>query len=140
MRGPEDSCWIWCGPISTPDGYGRFSWQADGTRRTMSAHRFALTISLGHEIPEGMIGEHYCCEPLCVRVADKHLRTATQSENIDWAVFRGRHVGNVPGSGSGKRAYRSQLVREAVRNGWDAERLMAARSLVAVSEDQLRLW
>lgn len=24
VRGPGASCWLWVGPISTPDGYGRF--------------------------------------------------------------------------------------------------------------------
>lgn len=106
----------------------------------MSAHRFALTVALGHEILGGTIGEHYCCEPLCVRVADRHLRTSTQSENIGWSVFRGRHFGNRPGAGSDQRALRSQLVRAAVRHGWDSDRLVAARSLIAFDENQLRLW
>ena len=48
--GPGSACWLWVGPISTPDGYGRFSWQVGGHRRTVSAHRFALMISTGKEI------------------------------------------------------------------------------------------
>lgn len=138
--GPGDRCWIWCGPISTPDGYGRFTWQAEGRRRTVSAHRFALMLTLGDEIPRGVIGEHYCCEPLCVRVDSYHLREATQSENIGWAVHRGRHVGSAPGAGSQQRARRSQLVRAAVTDGWDDEALQAARDLVELDKDQMRLW
>lgn len=140
MRGPGDRCWIWCGPISTPDGYGRFTWQVDGRRRTVSAHRFALMVALGGEISDGTIGEHYCCEPLCVRVDSHHLREATQAENIGWAVHRGRHVGSAPGAGSTQRARRSQLVRAAVADGWDDSALQAARGLVELDKDQMRLW
>lgn len=103
------SCWICTGPISTPDGYGRFSWQTGMKRRTMSAHRFALLLEMGEELPPGLVGKHACCEPLCVRVHERHLRTATQAENIDYAVFRGRHIGNRRGSGSESRAQRSLL-------------------------------
>lgn len=138
--GSGDKCWIWCGPISTPDGYGRFTWQEDGHRRTVSAHRFALMITIGGEIPDGIIGEHYCCEPLCVRTDPHHLREATQSENIKWAVHRGRHVGSAPGAGSSQRALRSQRVRAAVSGGWDDKALHTARDLVELDRDQMRLW
>lgn len=140
VKGPDDQCWIWVGPISTPDGYGRFSWQVARQRRTLSAHRFALLIARGEELPSRAVGEHYCCEPLCVRVDDKHLRIATQQENIEWAVFRGRHVGNRPGAGSDHRAQRSQRVREAVRDGWNAQRLIQARSDLVPHDNQLPLW
>ena len=42
VRGDDDRCWIWVGAISSPDGYGRFTWQHDRRRRTVSAHRVAL--------------------------------------------------------------------------------------------------
>lgn len=146
VRGPDrqgdeaGSCWIWVGGISSPDGYGRVSWQAGMRRRTMSAHRFALLLEMGEELPPGLVGEHACCEPLCVRVHERHLRTATQAENIDYAVFRGRHIGNRRGSGSESRAQRSLRVREAVRNGWDEEALRAARAEVSYVPGQIPLW
>lgn len=145
VRGPDPdsrgmpSCWIWVGPISTPDGYGRFSWQVDMRRRTMSAHRFALLLEAGEELPPGLVGEHACCEPLCVRVHEQHLRTATQSENIQYAVFLGRHIGNRRGIGSENRAHRSYLVRESVRNGWDEAALEAARTEAAHGSSQIPL-
>lgn len=140
VQGPGASCWLWVGPISTPDGYGRFSWQINGRRRTLSAHRFALMIALGREIPDGFIAEHCCCEPLCVRFGSFHVRQATQAENLDWAVHRGRHFGSVVGSGSQGRAARSQLVRAAVRNGWNEDALRAARDFTILDEGQARLW
>lgn len=140
VQGPGSSCWLWVGPISTPDGYGRFSWQVSGHRRTVSAHRFALMIATGKEIPQGLVGEHFCCEPLCVRPGSYHVRLTTQAENISWAVDRGRHLGSSPGSGSSGRALRSQLVRDAVRDGWDEDALRAARDFNVLDENQSRLW
>lgn len=140
VRGPGSACWLWVGPISTPDGYGRFSWQVGGHRRTVSAHRFALMIATGKEIPQGLVGEHFCCEPLCVRAGSYHVRLTTQAENISWAVDRGRHAGSSPGSGSAGRALRSQLVRDAVRDGWDEDALRAARDFNVLDENQSRLW
>lgn len=140
VRGPGRSCWLWVGPISTPDGYGRFSWQVDSRRRTVSAHRFALMIATGKEIPDGLVGDHYCCEPLCVRAGAYHVRCTTQSENISWAVDRGRHTGSATGSGSTGRAARSQLVRSALKNGWDEDALRAARDFNILDEHQSRLW
>lgn len=117
VKGPR--CWIWVGAISSPDGYGRFSWQRGGVRRTLSAHRFALTIAgFGGDLA-GSVGEHECCEPLCVRCDAGHLRVATQSENIAFAVRSGRHVGSATGAGSSGRVERSRRVRDAVRDGWD---------------------
>jgi len=146
VRGPDNepgsigSCWIWIGPISTPDGYGRFTWQVNMKRRTMSAHRFALLLHTGEELPPGRIGEHACCEPLCVRVHERHLRTSTQSENIDYAVFRGRHNGSRPGAGSHLRAQRSLRIRDAVRHGWNEDALTAARAGTIDNPDQIPLW
>ncbi|TVS26142.1 hypothetical protein EKI59_11145 [Corynebacterium sanguinis] len=140
VRGPGNECWIWVGPISTPDGYGRFTWQTKSVRRTLSAHRFALLLELGEDVPAGYIGEHACCEPLCVRVHEHHLRVATQAENIDYAVFRGRHVGNQRGAGSELRAERSMRVRSAVINGWDKEALHSARAGIVHDPEQIPLW
>ena len=97
-------------------------------------------IATGKEIPQGLVGEHFCCEPLCVRVGSYHVRSTTQAENISWAVDRGRHAGSSPGSGSAGRALRSQLVRAAVRNGWDEDALRAARDFNVLDENQSRLW
>lgn len=139
-RGEGEQCWIWVGAISSPDGYGRFTWQTHGARRTVSAHRVALMIDQGGELGDGVIGEHGCCEPLCVRVDQAHLWPATQSENIRHAVEIGRHRGNIPVTGSHRRWERSRLVRDAVRDGWDEQTYRLARQMLIVDEDQLALW
>ena len=75
-----------------------------------------------------------------MRPGSYHVRLTTQAENISWAVDRGRHLGSSPGSGSSGRALRSQLVRDAVRNGWDEDALRAARDFNVLDENQTRLW
>lgn len=140
VRGGGTQCWIWCGAISHPDGYGRHTWQTGGARRTVSAHRVALMIHQGGELNDGVIGEHGCCEPLCVRVDVAHLWPATQSENIAHAVALGRHRGNIPVTGSHRRWERSQMVRQAVRDGWDDQTYRLARQMIIPDEDQLALW
>ncbi|WP_241228475.1 hypothetical protein [Corynebacterium hylobatis] len=140
VRAEGEGCWIWCGAISKPDGYGRFTWQTGGERRTVSAHRIALMIHQAAELPEGIIGEHGCCEPLCVRVDDNHLWPGTQSENINHAVALGRHRGNLPVMGSQHRWERSVLVRDAVRQGWDEHAYHRACQKLGWDEGQLALW
>lgn len=112
-----EHCWIWVGGISTPDGYGRYTWQRGGEQCTMSAHRFSL-VAHGEIIPSGRVAEHRCNESLCVRPGAGHVVVSTQSENLSYAVRTGRHIGNIPGAGQ-DRVARSRRVREAVRNGWD---------------------
>lgn len=113
------SCAIFCGAISEPDGYGRMTWRSGGVSRTMSAHRFALTLAFG-ELPEGSVAEHRCNEPLCVRVDPDHVIVSTQAANLAYAVACGRAVGARPGPGDGRtRVQRSRDVRAALRNGWD---------------------
>ena len=139
-RGEKDQCWIWVGAISSPDGYGRFTWQHDRRRRTVSAHRVALMIAHGGELPEGLVGEHYCCEPLCVRVGDGHLRLTTQATNLARAVALGRHVSNRETVASFDRAVRSFRVRDAVLGGWNEQALRAAQGGIPSPEDQPGLW
>lgn len=146
VKGPDDeqtgrvSCWFWVGPISTPDGYGRISWQENKQRRTLSAHRFALLLDSGEELEPGLIGEHACCEPLCVRVHEKHLRVATQAENIQYAAFRGRAAGFRSPGVAVTRAERSFAIRAALSHGWDSDALAAARDGIVLDKQQLRLW
>ena len=140
VRGPDSRCWIWCGAISSPDGYGRFTWQVDGRRRTVSAHRVALMIAHGGELPPGLVGEHFCCEPLCVRVGEEHVRMTSQATNLARAVSLGRHVSNREVVASYDRAQRSCRVREAVINGWDDTALHQAQGVALAPEEQPGLW
>lgn len=140
IRGDGEQCWIWVGAISSPDGYGRFTWQKDRRRRTLSAHRVALMIAHGGELPDDLVGEHYCCEPLCVRVGEGHLRLTTQATNLARAVTLGRHFSNREMVASYDRAARSFRVREAVLNGGDEVALRAAQGGRPAPEDQPGLW
>lgn len=136
VKGPR--CWIFTGTVSSPDGYGRFTFQRNNRQRTMSAHRFALLVS-GHELVPGLVGEHHCNEPLCVRVDADHLGLTTQAENLAWAVACGRQRGNKPGALANiNRADRSRRVREAVKDGWDEDRYRLA--LQCTDENQLPLF
>lgn len=136
VRSPD--CWFWTGAISSPDGYGRFTWQRHGVQRTVLAHRFALLVS-GLEIGQSAVAEHHCNEPLCVRVEEGHLNVSTQSENIRYAVRLGRHRGNTPAVGSSvPRVERSRRIRSALAGGWNADRYLAAIS--GHPEEQLSLF
>lgn len=102
-------CWWWVGAVSTPDGYGRVTWRRDHRQRTLSAHRFALTLTHG-ELAEAAVAEHKCNHPLCVRVGAGHVQASTQKNNNDYAVALGRHQGPRPTTVI-DRAPRSQALR-----------------------------
>lgn len=140
VRGSGARCWIWCGAVSSPDGYGRFTWQVNGYRRTVSAHRIALMIDCGGELPDGRVGEHFCCEPLCVRVSREHVRLTSQATNLARAVALGRHSSNRAVVASAERAARSRRVRAAVADGWDDVALRQARGNEALGTEQPGLW
>lgn len=121
------SCWFWIGAISTPDGYGRFTWQRGGKQRTVLARRFALELEGFSTV--GVIAEHFCNEPLCVRVDEHHVFASTQSDNIRYAVTLGRHRGNRRTIAHGLLpAERSMRIRQALQHGWDEERFYSAIS------------
>ena len=134
VKSPQ--CWFWTGAISTPDGYGRFTWQRQGIQRTLSAHRFAL-MAAGVDL-EGLVAEHRCNEPLCVRVGPEHVSGATQSENLEYAVRNGRHRGTIEVVSSARRAQRSIRIREALRHGWNETAYHAACD--GLDPDQLPLF
>ena len=119
-------CWLWVGSISSPDGYGRFTWQRGNRQRTVAAHRFAL-LAAGESFGPGEVAEHECNEPLCVRVGCGHVRTTTQRENLRYAVELGRHAGNrVAVTALSSRVERSRRIRQALRDGWDERRYREA--------------
>lgn len=117
VRAPGNGCHIWTGAIS--DGYGRISWRSAGVSRTEYAHRFALLIA--GQLGGGVIGEHRCNEPLCVRVDPGHLIASTQSANLLYAVACGRTgiIRNL--TELIDRHARSLAVRDAVAGGWDPD-------------------
>lgn len=115
IRSP--GCWLWVGAISGGDGYGR-TWRHGATSRTESAHRFALLIA--DQLTDGVIGEHRCNEPLCLRVGEGHLIASTQAANLRYAVTCGR-TGIIRSLLHRQdRHARSLAVRAAVAGGWNA--------------------
>lgn len=135
VRSPQ--CWFWVGAISRPDGYGRFTFQRDNHQRTVLAHRFALLIE-GANLSDGVIADHECNEPLCVRVGTGHVRVSTQSDNLRYAVSSGRHDGNRVATASTHRAQRSLRIRAAIKDGWNAEAFH--RAIATPDDDQLALF
>lgn len=67
-----DGCWNWTGATDA-NGYGRFSRQG-------LAHRFAFVLENG-PIPDGLVLDHICHNPRCVRPG--HLRACTQKQNLE---------------------------------------------------------
>lgn len=140
----SSGCFIWTGAISTPDGYGRVMVTTNGVNRTWSAHRLACSLA-GVTLHPGMVVDHRCNEPLCVRVHPEHVRVSSQSENLAYAVACGRAVGPRMSVDSSRRAERSRAVRELALSGWSQQAyddLLRAfeTQRVAVSDDQLRLF
>lgn len=68
-----DDCWLWTG-ARHPFGHGHI--KVDG--KVVNAHRVAYEMAHG-AIPKGMVIDHLCRTPACVR-AD-HLEAVTLTEN-----------------------------------------------------------
>lgn len=66
-------CWHWTGAVTGRGGYGAF-W--DGGRR--QAHRVGHEI-LGLHLPDGLVIDHLCRNPRCVRPL--HHEWVTSGEN-----------------------------------------------------------
>jgi hypothetical protein len=80
-------CWQWLGTI-TEDGYGTFRSRG----RLFMAHRWCYEF-LRAPVPEGLVLDHLCRTPSCVR--PDHLEPVTNRENIlrgaqGWLI-RGNH-------------------------------------------------
>lgn len=89
---PNSGCWIWLGQIrANPAGlaYGRLTIgnRFDGSRRTVSAHRYSYETYKG-PIPDGLYACHHCDVSLCVN--PDHLFAGTQRENMCDAYRKGR--------------------------------------------------
>lgn len=69
-------CHVWTGYIPKGDDYARFT--ADG--RSHRAHRWAWEQENG-PVPAGMLVDHKCHRPACVRVS--HLRLASRKQNAE---------------------------------------------------------
>lgn len=135
VAGPDDrSCWIWTGAIAD-DGYGRFWVTTPTGGRALSAHRFAFTAATGQPLDDIDVVEHLVCDnPICVRVDGSpcdHLARSTQAANLARMGQRGRGGGSPltyrwRSTDRASLAARSRRIRDAVKDGWDDDRLAAA--------------
>lgn len=86
-----DACWLWTG--ATNGRYGKI--KGDEPRSLVYVHRLVFEWFAG-PIPEGMVVDHLCRTPLCVR--PDHLRAATPRENLlnsdsTWAPLAAARTG-----------------------------------------------
>lgn len=82
-RRGDDDCWPWTG-TKDRHGYGRLS----HFKPVRGAHRLSYELATGVE-PVGLVVCHSCDNPSCVN--PRHLRAATQRDNIHEAIAKGRH-------------------------------------------------
>lgn len=82
-RESRSRCWTWIGPVNR-GGYGLWGKKL--------AHRVAFAEAIG-TIPEGALVLHRCDNPPCVN--PKHLYAGTASDNMNDALARGLHPGNL---------------------------------------------
>jgi len=105
-RTESDGCWLWKG-AKNEQGYGRIS----GDNGVMLlAHRAVWTVEKG-KIPAGMILMHVCDTPACVN--PKHLRVATQAENL--LDMRAKMRGSDPPWNGGAKHHSARLTEADVR-------------------------
>ncbi|QZH69504.1 hypothetical protein K6L26_30975 (plasmid) [Mycolicibacterium farcinogenes] len=131
--GPEaDDCSIWVGAIGA-DGYGRFFITRSGTGFCVRPNRYALAMATGRPLSADVFALHDCDNPICVKISPpesvrQHVVAGTQSENM-LRMGRGRRGGGRPsirGLGREARRERSVALRDAVRDGWNAEAVREA--------------
>jgi DNA invertase Pin-like site-specific DNA recombinase len=81
--GSADVCWPWTGGKRTK-GYGAYRVE----RKPIAAHRYAMMIHLGHNIPENLHVLHTCDVPACCN--PHHLKLGTNTDNVNDRVQRKR--------------------------------------------------
>jgi len=147
VEGPRDEdCAIWRGAIGG-DGYGRFWVRRGGGQRIMvRANRYALAAAQdGKPLESGVRALHGCDNPVCVRVSQPgdtgllHVVGGTQRDNMEM-MGRARRGGGRPVvrrgiAGLAQRRARAVALRDAVRDGWDAEAV--AQALLTLREPTL---
>lgn len=82
----EEECWTWKDGLQK-NGYGYLS-VGGRSGKNIPAHRIAKTLSIGEEIPDGLVVMHSCDNPPCCNPG--HLECGTQTDNIKDMVNKGR--------------------------------------------------
>jgi hypothetical protein len=82
-----DDCWNWCYQINT-DGYGIITIRGEHRQERVSRYSYKL---FKGSIPKGLYVCHKCDNPGCVKPS--HLFLGTSKDNMEDAVWKGRHVG-----------------------------------------------
>lgn len=72
-----DGCWEW--KSTTQNGYGVYYHKLLGNKKAFKAHRFAYMLATGNTILPGLVLDHTCRNPKCVR--PDHLQQVTVAEN-----------------------------------------------------------
>ena len=110
-------CWTWAAS-KRGAGYGAIGWQGSVRR----AHRVAYELENG-PIPEGMCVCHSCDTRECVRPS--HLFLATQSENIQDMIRKGRKASQAGEHGSQAKVSWTDV--EAIRSSTERQQDIARR-------------
>lgn len=106
-----NGCWKWLGSTNAK-GYGTIG-HGYGTFR---AHRIAWALGNGDtESLNGMVVEHTCHNPSCVRPA--HLRRSTQKENLERSSHDGRLANKVRYDVRKLNAEQATALRQDYRSG-----------------------
>lgn len=133
VRGPAaEDCWLFTSAIGG-DGYGRLWIRRDGRRIMLRSNRYALAAARrGDPLEPWERSLHGCNVPLCVRVSApgdvgrrRHVFAGSQRDNMEQMGRSGRGGGRLAirrgDAGVKARRERSIALRDAVRNGWDAQ-------------------
>ncbi len=82
----EEECWEWKDALNSK-GYGHLSIGGRSGKDILS-HRIAKTLSMGTEIPDGLLVMHVCDNPPCCNPG--HLDLGTNQDNLTDMVNKGR--------------------------------------------------
>lgn len=113
----SNGCWFYAGGRDK-DGYGIF----DMNGKSCRAHRVALILRRKVIPPKGVV-MHECDNPPCIRPT--HLRIATQRENDQDAISKGRRRPTESGIGNFNRQRRGEKHHKAALSNRD---VLAIRS------------